>query len=291
MQSCFLVVKSMSGFIKIKSKALLLNNTLKLFFVSLIAFIFKSTVTISTVLSMHFILVSNIFQSLLVEYNSLIVYFIYSLFAVISFFLLFLFISGLKTGENAIYFMQSKGSKAKLKYLFIFLRPSQSFRSFCLYTRIFILKSLWGIFLYLPSCFCLILTLYLYFSTVIYTTVFLTLIFGAVFLLSISRFYYNCISVRYSFASYYLCTDLNISVKDAINKSTCNSDGFIKDGVYLKSSMLLWFISCIFIIPAIYVIPFNKLSKAKFITFCDGLHYALPQGVKLKTFIRNNGLI
>ncbi|MBO5857515.1 MAG: hypothetical protein J6Q87_04635 [Clostridia bacterium] len=281
----------MTGFIKIKSKALLLNNTLKLFFVSLIAFILKSSVTILTVLSMHFILVSNIFQSLLVEYNSLIVYFIYSLFAVTSFFLLFLFISGLKTGENAIYFMQSKGSKAKLKYLFIFLRPSQSFRSFCLYTRIFILKSLWGIFLYLPSCFCLILTLYLYFSTVIYTTVFLTLIFGAVFLLSISRFYYNCISVRYSFASYYLCTDLNISVKTAINKSTHNSDGFIKDGVYLKSSMLIWFLCCIFIIPAIYVIPFNKLSKAKFITFCDGLHYALPQGVKFKTFIRNNGVI
>lgn len=281
----------MSGFIKIKSKALLLNNTLKLFFVTLISFILKSSAIVCTVLPMHFILVSNIFQSLLVEYNSLIVYFIYSLFVVISFFLLFLFISGLKTGEKAIYFMQSKGSKAKLKYLFIFLRPSQSFRSFCLYTRIFILKLLWVMFLYLPPCFCLILTLYLYFSSVIYTTVFLTLIFGTVFLTSISRFYYNCISVRYSFAPYYLCTDLNISVTDAINKSTLNSDGFIKDGVYLKSSMIPWILSCILILPTIYVIPFKNLSHAKFITFCDGLHYSLPQGIKAQTFIKNNGII
>jgi len=209
----------MSGFIKIKSKALLLNNTFKLFFVTFISFTLKSAATACTLLSMHFILVSKFFQLLLVEYNSLIVYFVYSLLVIISYFLLFLFISGLKTGEKAIYFMQSKGSKAKLKYLFIFLRPSQSFRSFCLYTRISILKFLWGAFLYLPPCFCLVLTLYLYFSTVIYTTVFLTLIIGTVFLTSISRFYYNCISVRYSFAPYYLCTDLNISVKEAINKS------------------------------------------------------------------------
>jgi hypothetical protein len=117
------------------------------------------------------------------------------------------------------------------------------------------------------------------------------LIAGIVFLVSMSRFYHNCISVRYSFASYYLCTDLNISVKDAINKSTVNSDGFIKDGVYMKSSMLLWILSCILIIPSIYVIPFNKLSKAKFVTFCDGLHYALPQGVKVETIIKNSGMI
>lgn len=281
----------MSGFIKIKSKALLLNNTLKLFFVTLVSFILKTAAATLTVLSAHFILVSDVFGALLVEFNSLLIYFIYSLFVVIAFLLLFLFISGLKTGENAIYFMQSKGSNAKFKYLFIFLRPSQSFRSFLLYTKIRILKLLWGFFLYLPPFFCLALTIYLYFSTVIYTTVFLTLIFGIVFLVSVSRFYYNCVSVRYSFAPYYLCTDLSISVKDAINKSVNNSDGFIKDGVYLKSSMLLWVLSCIFIIPVFYVIPFKKLSEAKYITFCDGLHYALPQGVNAQSFIKNNTIM
>lgn len=291
MQSYFLGGYLMSGFIKIKSKALLLNNTFKLFCVTFIALILKATATVGTVLSTHFILVSNIFQSFLIEYNTFMVYFIYSLFVVSIYFLLFLFISGLKTGEKAIYFMQSKGSNAKFKYLFIFLRPSQSFRSFCLYSKIFILKLLWGIFLYLPPYFCLTLTIYLYFSTVIYTSVFLTLIFGTVFLISISSFYYNCISVRYSFAPYYLCTDLKISVKEAINKSTLNSDGFIKDGVYLKSSMLLWILTCIFIAPVFYVVPFRKLTNAKFITFCDGLHYSLPQGNKTKIFIKNDGAI
>ena len=281
----------MSGFIKIKSKALLLDNTLKLFWISFIAFILKTTATISTVIVTHFILLSDFFQLVLIEYNSLIVYFIYSLFVVTVYLLLFMFTSGLKTGEKAIYFMQSKGSNAKFKYLFIFLRPSQSFRSFLLYTKVFLLKLMWGIFLYLPPLFCLILTLYLYFSTIIYTSVFFTLIFGTVFLISISSFYYNCISVRYSFAPYYLCTDLNISVTDAINKSTDYSDGFIKDGVYLKSSMLLWILSCILIFPAFYVIPFKKLTIAKYITFCDGLHKALPQPINLKNIIKNDGVI
>ncbi len=281
----------MSGFIKIKSKAMLLDNTLKLFFVTLVSFILKASAILCIFLSAHFILVSDIFQSFLVEYNSLFVYFIYSLFVIIAWFLLFMFISGLKTGEKAIYFMQSKGSNAKFKYLFIFLRPSQSFRSFCLYTKIFLLKLFWGLFIYLPPCFCLSLTIFLYFSTAIYTSVFFTLIFGVAFLTSISRFYHNCISIRYSFAPYYICTDLNISVKDAINKSINNSDGFIKDGVYLKSSMIPWIISCIFILPVIYVIPFTKLTKAKYITFCDGLHKTLPQAINFKNAIKNDGVI
>jgi hypothetical protein len=112
----------MSGFIKIKAKELLLNNTLKLFFVSLLAFFLKLFCFSSVLLSSHFILVSNFFQSLILEYNSLLVHFIYSLFVVISYLLVFLFTSGIKTGENAIYFMHSKGSKSKIKYLFIFLK-------------------------------------------------------------------------------------------------------------------------------------------------------------------------
>ena len=281
----------MSGFIKVKAKALLLDNTLKLFFVTFVSFVLKALAVTGVVLITHFILVSDLLQFLVAQYNSLLVYFIYSLFTVIAYFLLFLFISGLKTGEKAIYFMQSKGSTAKFRYLFIFLRPSQSFRSLCLYSRILILKVLWGAFFYLPPIFCLTITIYLYFTTSIYTAIFLTLIFGAVFLTSVSCFYYNCIAIRYSFAPYYLCTDLKISVKDAILKSTESSDGFIKDGVYIKSSLIPWYLSSLFIIPIFYVIPFSKLTKAKYVTFCDGLHKSLPQNLEIKNVIKNEGLI
>ena len=57
-------------------------------------------------------------------------------------------------GENAIYFMESKMSKAKFKYLFIFLRPSQSFRAFLLYFRLLNLKTLWALFFFSVPLFC-----------------------------------------------------------------------------------------------------------------------------------------
>lgn len=267
----------MSGFIKVKAKELLLNNTLKLFFVSFTSFILKIISVVSVILATHFSLVSNFLQTLVRDYNSLLVYFIYSLIVVITYLILFLFISGLRLGENAIYNMQSKGSNAKFKYLFIFLRPSQSFRALYLYFRLYNLKLLWFLFFHLPPFFCIGLALFLYFNANVYTLVFYTLIFGAVILLSISRFFYNCTISRYSYASYYLCTDLKITVSEAILKSTKNCDGFIKDNTLLKSSLSPWLLSCIFIVPLFYVIPFIKLTKAKFITFTDGLRKSLPQ--------------
>lgn len=266
----------MSGFIKIKAKELLLNNTMKLFFVSLVAFMLKLFSFVAVLLFTHFSLISNFLQSFVATYNSFIVYFIYSLIVVIAYLVTFLFMSGLKLGESAIYFMQSKGSNAKFKYLFIFLRPSQSFRALYLYSKLFIFKFLWFFFFSSPALFCSALTLFLFFKTSTYATVYYTLIFGIVILLSIARFFYNCAINRYSYATFYLCTDLNISVNDAIEKSRENTDGFIKDSVFLKTSLLPWILCCIFIFPALYVIPFTKLSKARFITFTEGLRKALP---------------
>jgi hypothetical protein len=276
----------MSGFIKVKAKELLLGNTLKLFLVFITSFVLKVTSIISIVLFTHFSLVSSFLQNLVATYNSLLIYFIYSLIIVTLYFLLFLFLSGLKLGEKAIFFMQSKGSNAKFKYLFIFLKPSQSIRAFLLYFTTFFLKINWFIFFYMPPLFCLLLTIFLYFNSYIYTAVFYTLLFGTVILLSISRFFYNCTIIRYSYASYYLCTDLKISVSEAISKSTENTDGFIKDGVFLKASFLPWILSCILILPLFYVIPFIQLTKAKFVTFTDGLHKALPQNFIIQSDAR-----
>ena len=267
----------MSGFIKIKTKELLLNNTLKLFLVSFTAFILKVLMSAFVILFTNTLLISPFLQGMVIKYNSLLVYFIYSLFTVTLYFILLLFICGLKMGENAIYFMESKMSKAKFKYLFIFLRPSQSFRAFLLYFRLLNLKTLWALFFFSVPIFCTVLIFLLYFTTSSYATVLFTLIIGTAVLTSISLFYYNCSKIRYSYAIYYLCTDFKISVTDAIKKSVAHADNFIKDGVILKSSFLFWLLSCALFFPIFYVIPFTKLSKAKFITFTDALRYSLPQ--------------
>lgn len=262
----------MSGFIKIRAKEALLNNTLKLFLISLTAFILKCIFSVTVILLTNYLLITPFLQNLIIQYNSLLVYFLYSLLVVTLYLMLFLFISGLKMGENAIYFMQSKGTKAKFKYLFIFLKPTQSFRGFYLYLKIIILKSVWFLYFFLAPVFCFFLVIFLYYNALIYSAVLLTLLLGAVILLSISCFYYTATTIRYNYAIYYLCTDMNISVKNAIKKSIDNSNGFIKDGTLLKSSFFFWLISCIFIFPVFYVVPFIKITKARFITFTDALH-------------------
>lgn len=278
----------MSGFVKIRAKELLLGNTFKLFFVSFSAVILKILASTSLILFTNAILISPFLQRLVIEYNSFLVYFIYSLIVVTLYFLLFLFTSGLKMGEKAIYFMQSKGSKPKLKYLFIFLRPSQSFRALYLNFRLFNLKLVWALYFFSPPFFCIVLILFLYFNTSTYTLVLYTLIIGVAILTSISLFYYNCLKIRYSYAFYYLCTDFKISIKDALTKSTENADTFIKDGVVLKSSFLPWILSCLIFIPTFYVIPFLKLSEARFITFTEGLRYSLPQNLYLPYSKKSN---
>ncbi len=267
----------MSGFIKVKAKELLLKNTFKLFFISFTSALIRILTIISFFAVFHFSLVSSFMQNLVHTYNSLLVYFIFSLTIVTLFLISLLTVSAIKLGENAIYFMESRNQKSKFKYLFIFLRPSQSFRALYFYTRLFLLKSLWYLFFNIAPIFTLLITLHSYVYSTVFTAVFITLIFGTIILFSVSRYFCNVISVRYSFATFYLCTDLKITVKDAIEKSNEFSDGFLKDGVALKSSFFPWFLTCLIIFPFIYVIPYFKLSKAKFITFSNALHYSLPQ--------------
>ena len=96
----FLVI-FMSGFIKVKVKELLLNNTLKLFLVSFTAFILKVLMSAFVFIFTNTLLISPFLQDLVIKYNSLLVYFIYSLLTITLYFLLILFICGLKMGENA----------------------------------------------------------------------------------------------------------------------------------------------------------------------------------------------
>ncbi len=267
----------MTGFIKVKAKELLLKNTFKLFFVSFYSFVLKLLILISFFAVFYFSLTSKILLNMVNTYNSLLIYFIYSLIIVLILLLSLLLISGLSLGESAVYFMESRNIKSKFKFLFIFLRPSQSFRAFFLYLRLLILKSSWFTFFHLPPIFTLSITIFIYLRGAVFTAVFYSLIIGTVILFTISRYFYNIITIRYSFASFYLCTDLKISASEAIEKSCELSDGFLKDGVALKASFFPWILSMIFILPLFYVIPYLKLTKAKFVTFSDRLHYSVPQ--------------
>ena len=78
----------MSGFIKVKVKELLLNNTLKLFLVSFTAFILKVLISAFVFLFTNTLLISPFLQGMVIKYNTLLVYFVCSLFTVTLYFIL-----------------------------------------------------------------------------------------------------------------------------------------------------------------------------------------------------------
>jgi hypothetical protein len=85
-----------------------------------------------------------------------------------------------------------------------------------------------------------------------------------------------------------LCTDLNISTSEALKKSIITSDGFIKEGAFFKAGLSPWALACLLVIPAFYVIPYIKLSTAKFTTFSEGLRHSLPQIISATEIISDN---
>jgi hypothetical protein len=87
----------MNGFVKVKAKELLLNNTLSLFLTSATAFILKTSSLTIAVLVTHFSLVSSLLQWLLLTYDRFTVYFIYSLIIVLIWFFVALLFQGLSS--------------------------------------------------------------------------------------------------------------------------------------------------------------------------------------------------
>ncbi len=65
---------------------------------------------------------------------------------------------------------------------------------------------------------------------------------------------------RYSKAVFYLASYRDFSVLDAINESVRRTDGIRGDILLFKLSFLPWFLLCIGILPALYVIPYYKQS-------------------------------
>ena len=70
---------------------------------------------------------------------------------------------------------------------------------------------------------------------------------------------------RYNAAPYYVCLNNEASIKNAIEKSVEFTDGFLRESVLLESSFFAWFLSCGFVLPLVYVIPYFKISKALFV--------------------------
>ncbi len=255
----------MNGDIKIKSKSIIKGDTLRLFFISLFSFIIRRGTFGLWLLCIVNLFKSGILNFYFDNYNDILVYSVVIFDIIFVTAVLFLFICSLKLGEQFLYFIKASGGKGRTGLLFSFFTFEKSYRAFSLYFKLTFLKFGWLLYFLLPCVVCYGLTFYLYANAKLLNTVFYVLLAGSSFLLSCCIFMWRVAFFRYNAAPYYFCLNRGMSAKDAIEKSINFTDGFLRESVLLESTFFGWFLSCIIIIPSVYVIPYFKISKALFV--------------------------
>ncbi len=238
---------------------------MRLFFVSLFSFIARRGSFAIWVYCIVNLFKRGILNVYLTNYNDALVYSV--VFFDIAFVtaVLFLFICALKLGEQFLYFIKASGGNGRTGLLFSFFTFEKSFRAFSLYFRLTFLKFSWLLYFLLPCIVCYGLTFYLYSRGNLLPVVFYILLAGSSLLLSYCIYMWRIAFFRYNAAPYYVCLNRDISPQDAIKKSINYTDGFLRESVLLESSFLGWFLSCGFIFPLVYVLPYFKISKALFV--------------------------
>lgn len=278
----------MSGDVKIKSKAMIKGDTLRLFFISFLSFFLRRGSFAIWLYCVINLFKSGILSSYFERYNPVVVYSVVIFDALFVSAILFLFISALKLGEQFLYFIKASGGKGRAGLLFNFFTFEKSFRAFSLYFRLTILKLGWLLYFLLPCIVSFGLTFFLYSQGSLLPIVYYIMLSGSSLLLSFCLFMWRVAFFRYNAAPYYFCLNSSLSGKEAIKKSIKYTDGFLREGVLLDSSFFPWFLSCGFIIPFVYVIPYFKISKALFVV--ESLCYRAFPETKEKYAINYIGL-
>ena len=235
--------------VRIKGKELLSKNTFRLFFTSVASFLIRYGVLFGNVFIFYYFLkneysIEYIFVPVLISLLSM------------------LFISGIRLGEQFVYFIRADGGKGRFLLLFKFLSPINSLKATLFYLKTNGLKIFWFLYFLLPTAICGGCSYYLYDTVVISESVSFTLLAGTSALLGLSLVVWRIAVIRYSGASYYFCLDDKKLINRAIKKSIQFTDGSLNEGVVLEYSLMGWILSCVFVAPVVYVLPYIKLCKA-----------------------------
>lgn len=255
----------MNSDIKIKSKTIIKGDTLRLFFISFFSFLIRRGSFAIWLYCIVNLFKSGMLKSYLEDYNDALVYSFVSFDIAFVTSILFLFISALKLGEQFLYFIKASGGSGRAGLIFNYFTFEKSFRAFSLYFQLTFLKAAWLVYFLLPPVVCYGLAFYLYSRGSLLPVVFYIMLSGASVLLSFCIFMWRVAFFRYNAAPYYVCLNREISPKEAIKKSVYFTDGFLRESVLLESSFFPWFLSCGFVLPIVYVIPYFKISKALFV--------------------------
>ena len=232
--------------LKIEAKKLLVGNTARLFFVSLLSFIVKSLILSGNIFMFYYVLKNN------TKYYLLII-------AVLAFIVGFMIISALMLGEKFIYYIRAGGSRGRFLLLFKFFRLNEIFKAAVFNMYILFFKAIWLIYFLLPFIISSALTFYLYKRDITdsFSLPFCIAICGI--MLGVGMFCFICAVQRFSAAFFYYMTDDKRRIKRAVKKSITQTDGFLVVSALSQCSFSGWLLSCFSVFPLVYVVPYFKL--------------------------------
>ncbi len=252
--------------IRLQAKYLLSRHNLRLFTISLLSFCLRWGRLALTVTGIFIFLKSSLFASLTSQYGVTEVALVSAIIYLWLFFLTALVSSGIKMGEQFIYFTRAQGSRGSLRLLFKYATPKKALRAFRFYTALNFYKALWLLYFLFPCSLCVLCDIYVYSAYSLSSVMHIILSVSISLLLSISLVMWRAAVARYSAAVYYFCLNPHMKVKDAIKKSIRFTDGFLTEYVLLEYSLLGWILSCALVVPLFYVLPYVKLSRCVFIS-------------------------
>ncbi|MGN0526361.1 MAG: hypothetical protein ACI4IF_02920 [Acutalibacteraceae bacterium] len=254
--------------VKIDSKYLLKDNTLKMFLVSSLSFVLRWG-SIGGYVLLVYEFVFGDFLEYLLEYsvpkNN--IFLLGGGISVLSLLGLFVlqFSSALKLGEYSVYSLKSRNNKCNFRCLFRFLSLKKSARALLFYVKLNFLKFLWFGFFTVP--------VFMFYLVVFYVKTFVTenyllfyvMVFLASVMFSFSLFMWRASLARYALAPLFMCKNIDLKSGVAIKRSIEYTEGNLVENVILENSLLGWLLSCIFIVPLVYVVPYWKLCKIRFL--------------------------
>lgn len=250
--------------VKIDSKYLLKDNTVKMFFVSLLSFALRWGSIIGYVFLVYQFVFGSFLEYFSVENNIFLLGGGIIILSILGL-LVLQFSSAVKLGECSVYSQKSKYNRCKIRGLFCFFSPEKSIKALILYVKLNALKILWFSFFMTP---CIMFYLVIFYVRTFVTEsdfLFYTMVFLASVMFSFSLFMWRASLGRYALAPLLVCKNTDLKSSVAINRSIEETDGYLVENVILENSLLGWLLSCIFVIPIIYVVPYWKLCKIQFI--------------------------
>ena len=173
-----------------------------------------------------------------------------------------LIIFPLKVGRSAWFLSPALGIRRHYSRIMYWLKPSKALRSTLYVTALGTIKAFWAVIFLSPGLFLFGGTVYSAITEKYELNLLIAVCGGSFALLLVGVAFFSVMAQRYFLVIPILVKDPKISFAKAVRLSGELMDGSCISTAKMKWSFFLWFVSCLLILPAIYVIPYYRQTCA-----------------------------